>query len=78
MLEYGQGMRFWGNQCHHYCEANSTDSTRVSLDMRCLLLDWFDNDFVDHKGQPGRFRIGEYYRVYKDEANEKILEDNTR
>ena len=29
-------MRFYGNRCHHYTQANETDGTRVSIDFRVL------------------------------------------
>ena len=44
--------RFNGNQCHHYCVANSTDSTRVSFDLRVIPKSLYRGD---HEG-----RIGDY------------------
>ncbi|CAE8601487.1 unnamed protein product [Polarella glacialis] len=32
----GHVFRWWGNQCRHYADSNSTDSTRVSLDFRLV------------------------------------------
>ena len=33
---YGQCVRFWGNQCRHYTTENTSDVTRVSLDLRVI------------------------------------------
>merc|ERR1711874_783156 len=38
-MEYGQALRFYGNLCCHYTVPNTTDSCRVSFDMRVLSLD---------------------------------------
>eukprot|EP00446_Apocalathium_sp_SHHI-4_P066132 CAMPEP_0177530684 /NCGR_PEP_ID=MMETSP0369-20130122/53554_1 /TAXON_ID=447022 ORGANISM="Scrippsiella hangoei-like, Strain SHHI-4" /NCGR_SAMPLE_ID=MMETSP0369 /ASSEMBLY_ACC=CAM_ASM_000364 /LENGTH=303 /DNA_ID=CAMNT_0019011603 /DNA_START=87 /DNA_END=995 /DNA_ORIENTATION=+ len=37
-LEYGQVLRFYGNLCHHYTVANTTDVCRVSFDFRVLSM----------------------------------------
>lgn len=33
-MDWGQALRFWGNQVRHHTVANTTDSTRVSIDFR--------------------------------------------
>merc|ERR1711972_736622 len=50
--DFGQVVRFWGNQVWHYTKANDTDSTRVSLDIRIIREEeWSPVAFRD-------FRIG--------------------
>jgi hypothetical protein len=60
-LEYGQGMRFWGNQVQHHAVVNNTDTTRVSLDLRAMARETYNANFVDKRGQPLQRRIGEFY-----------------
>ena len=60
-LEYGQGMRFWGNQVRHHAVVNNTDTTRVSLDLRAMARETYNVNFVDKRGQPLQRRIGEFY-----------------
>lgn len=38
----GDVFRFWGNQCAHYAEPNSTGSTRVSFDFRVIPRQFWD------------------------------------
>mmetsp|Transcript_23571 Transcript_23571/g.28479 ORF Transcript_23571/g.28479 Transcript_23571/m.28479 type:complete len:88 (+) Transcript_23571:45-308(+) len=35
-LEYGQLLRFNGNECTHFTKSNVTDHTRVSFDFRAI------------------------------------------
>jgi hypothetical protein len=51
-MDYGDGLRFNGLQCMHYTLPNSTSSTRVSFDFRCIPRSYWRDDF-------GR-RIGDY------------------
>lgn len=63
-LEYGQGCRFYGNKCRHYTVPNTTDTTRVSFDLRVI------PGFYYHRYPPTKtigttkrllFDIGNYY-----------------
>ncbi len=65
-LDYGEAMRFWGNQVRHYTVPNQSGVTRVSLDFRAVRKDRFNPDFVDKKGRPTRFRPGQYYALSSD------------
>jgi hypothetical protein len=64
-LGWGECVRFWGNQCRHYCVANDSGFTRVSLDLRCLDARRFNPVFVDltgnFKGNRNKFQLGQYY-----------------
>mmetsp|Transcript_132618 Transcript_132618/g.424389 ORF Transcript_132618/g.424389 Transcript_132618/m.424389 type:complete len:408 (-) Transcript_132618:7-1230(-) len=40
--QVGHAFRFWGNQCAHYAEPNTTESTRVSFDFRLIPLHFWD------------------------------------
>ena len=62
-LGYGRGVRFWGNRCHHYCVPNASGATRVSLDFRVIAVHRHDPNFIDRRGKPGAFKLGEYYRL---------------
>jgi hypothetical protein len=62
-LGYGRGVRFWGNRCQHYCVANASGATRVSIDFRVVATQRHDTEFVDGRGKPGAFKLGEYYRL---------------
>merc|ERR1711874_175972 len=42
--EYGQLVRFWGNQVTHYTVANVSEVTRVSFDLRAIRLRDFDEN----------------------------------
>jgi hypothetical protein len=48
-------LRFNGNRCRHYTEANSTDSTRVSFDFRVIPRSLWR---ADHKGLIGDYAGG--------------------
>lgn len=54
-------MRFYGNLCCHYTVPNTTDSCRVSFDMRVLSLDHHSLDWKDRLGRPCLFKLGHYY-----------------
>eukprot|EP00873_Tetraselmis_striata_P045652 jgi/Tetstr1/465916/TSEL_010530.t1 len=59
----GQALRFYGNACRHYTQANGTAATRVSFDLRVCRGDMFDAD-SPVSAPPGggqRFAIGGYY-----------------
>ena len=60
---WGQCFRFWGNQVRHYCVANDSGATRVSLDFRAIALPRFDPDFRDSRGRHPDFRLGQYYAL---------------
>mmetsp|Transcript_28161 Transcript_28161/g.91281 ORF Transcript_28161/g.91281 Transcript_28161/m.91281 type:complete len:286 (-) Transcript_28161:46-903(-) len=59
-LKYGEVCRFYGNQCVHYCEPNSTEYTRVSIDLRAIPLSKFD-PLYSHRSDRVSFRLGGYY-----------------
>lgn len=44
--DYGSALLFWGNQCRHGSCANSADITRVSLDVRVIREDFFQEFYV--------------------------------
>ena len=65
-LGWGRGVRFWGNRIRHHCVANESGFTRVSLDFRAIDVRRFDHTFVDTRGKPTPFRLGQYYRLGSD------------
>ena len=65
---WGQCFRFWGNQVRHYCVANDSGATRVSLDFRAIALPRFDPDFRDSRGRRPDFRLGQYYALSSEGA----------
>ena len=56
----GQFVQFHGNQVVHYNVANTTDVTRVSLDLRVVPLPLFAPEWASPKGTVP-FRLGQYY-----------------
>jgi hypothetical protein len=64
-------MRFYGNECVHFTEANRTEITRVSLDFRVVPGFVYDNDYVGSRhSENGRqlFKAapeGEYYKLFR-------------
>ena len=54
--------RFYGNLCCHYTVPNTTDSTRVSFDLRVLSLEHHDPHWKDRLGRDCLFKVGAYYR----------------
>ena len=56
----GQFVQFYGNQVVHYNVANTTDVTRVSLDLRVVPLPLFAPEWASPKGTVP-FRLGQYY-----------------
>ena len=58
---YGECLMFWGNQCKHYTVANNSGNSRVSLDFRCMERERYNPNFINLKGKPTQFRLGEYY-----------------
>jgi len=65
-MDWGYALRFWGNQVRHHTVANMTDASRVSIDFRAVARPRFDAAFVDSRGRPTVFRVGEYYADSKD------------
>eukprot|EP00747_Dinoflagellata_sp_TGD_P028970 gnl/TRDRNA2_/TRDRNA2_133598_c0_seq1.p1 gnl/TRDRNA2_/TRDRNA2_133598_c0~~gnl/TRDRNA2_/TRDRNA2_133598_c0_seq1.p1 ORF type:complete len:326 (+),score=55.10 gnl/TRDRNA2_/TRDRNA2_133598_c0_seq1:47-1024(+) len=71
--EPGDVFRWWGNQCRHWCEPNSTSSTRVSLDFRVIPKSLWDaaeatSATAEAEGNKSRhhlgdLRIGSYYML---------------
>ena len=59
-VDRGSYMRFWGNQCLHHTAVNTTEATRVSLDVRVVPLELFDHAWPNPRGDVC-FRLGEYY-----------------
>jgi hypothetical protein len=43
---YGKAVLFWGNQCEHYTTVNTTDTTRVSLDLRVIRSDLYVPKYI--------------------------------
>jgi len=72
-LGYGRGVRFWGNRCHHFCVPNASGATRVSLDFRVIAVHRHDSNFVDGRGKPGAFKLGEYYRLSSEVPAPQLL-----
>jgi hypothetical protein len=64
-------MRFYGNECVHFTEANRTEITRVSLDFRVVPGFVYDDDYVGSRhSENGRqlFKAapeGEYYELFR-------------
>lgn len=67
-LSFGRGVRFWGNQVRHYCVANDSGTTRVSMDFRAIALHNFNPDFVDALGRRTKMRLHEAYRLSSDDV----------
>ena len=68
-LKYGQFARFWGSQCEHFTKANSTDTTRVSLDFRVILESLYVDGYVspDKVNGKSNFYLGGAYTTTKRE-----------
>ena len=45
--------RFYGNGCRHFTVPNTTDITRVSLDLRVVPGPLYDNDFEGSRHKVG-------------------------
>ena len=43
---FGTAVLFWGNQCEHYSVPNTTNTTRLSLDLRVIRPDLFVEDYI--------------------------------
>jgi len=52
-VDYGEILRFNGNQCTHYTQTNDTCATRVSFDFRAIPLSIYRND---HGGKIGDYQ----------------------
>lgn len=63
VLEPGQMMRFWGNQCVHYTLPNETDHTRVSFDFRVIPCSHYLDQYpMSHRSDNlPRFAPGAYF-----------------
>ena len=59
-LRRGQVVQFYGNQARHYTLPNTTDVTRVSIDLRVIPLPFFARSWTSPKGTVP-FRLGQYY-----------------
>jgi protein-L-isoaspartate(D-aspartate) O-methyltransferase len=59
MIEYGNIGKFHGTLCHHYAPCNKSMCTRVSLDFRVGISDYFDPEWMLQgiKAQHGRKSI---------------------
>ena len=55
LLRPGQVCRFYGNKCRHFTKPNTSDSTRVSMDLRVI-----SRASGGYRENP-RFRLGEYF-----------------
>lgn len=67
VLEPGCMIRFYGSQCLHFTEANTTPITRVSLDFRVVPGQWFETDFAGSRADgKQKFTSGEgqYYKCF--------------
>lgn len=67
-LDYGEMFRFYGNQCWHYNEVNTTGQTRVSIDFRVIPGSQWTEPDAEHVGvtvkSKLRMVIGSYYSEY--------------
>jgi hypothetical protein len=77
-LGYGSAARFWGNQCRHHTVPNTTDCTRVSLDLRAMARHTFNAHFVDCRGRPGERRVGQFYAESRLAPTEEAEEQRAR
>ena len=59
--EYGQVLRFYGNLCQHYTVPNISGTTRVSLDMRVLAMDYHNKGWRDRMGRTSIYMVDKYY-----------------
>lgn len=64
-VDYGQAVRFYGNQCMHFTKDNDTDGSRVSLDFRVVRLRDFMRSGIPLCGQEGseRWTLFSFYDV---------------
>ncbi|KAJ9440362.1 Streptomycin biosynthesis protein StrG [Diplonema papillatum] len=71
---HGQAVRFYGNGCDHFTVPNTTDTTRVSLDLRVLRA----REYYQHVEPPNcqvpgnaQFIVGRYYTTLRmDESHD--------
>ena len=68
-LDYGECMRFYGNRCRHYTVANSTMTTRVSIDFRVIPASLAAPPSDTTRSQ-WKLADGGYYELMKLEAPE--------
>ena len=69
-IDYGQIMRFWGNQVTHYTVPNETDISRVSIDFRVIPKSCYIEDCKQD------FKIGGFYNYMDAQGN--IVNDNLK
>lgn len=43
--KYGECVKFYGNKCRHYTVPNETETTRVSLDIRVIPMEFYVDDW---------------------------------
>ena len=69
-IKYGEIVCFWGNQCNHYTVPNTTDVTRVSVDLRVL-----PRSLYDLTASPSsHFAIGGFFgHMYRDEDGNVVV-----
>lgn len=64
VAEYGELIRFYGNQCLHFTKDNTTDTTRVSFDFRVVRVSDFARSGIPLQGEgTARFCLFGYYGV---------------
>lgn len=54
-LDYGSLKRFYGSQCSHFTAENTTDQTRISLDFRVILEEYWQEDHDHFCSTPGYY-----------------------
>eukprot|EP00040_Diaphanoeca_grandis_P039118 m.258184 g.258184 ORF g.258184 m.258184 type:complete len:373 (-) comp36249_c0_seq1:77-1195(-) len=64
-LDYGQFLKFNGNQCTHFTKPNDSDATRVSFDFRCIPLSEYTKAFD--------CKIGDYNSEVAIKDEERII-----
>ena len=63
-LTYGDIIRFWGNQCRHFNVENTSNFTRMSVDLRVIPFSVFSAGKGTSVKAQLKFDIGGYYDVY--------------
>merc|ERR1712039_298492 len=56
---YGRLKRFWGGSCTHFTVTNTTPSSRVSLDFRCVVGTCFETESNQYINDPDYFFLCE-------------------
>mmetsp|Transcript_81002 Transcript_81002/g.121768 ORF Transcript_81002/g.121768 Transcript_81002/m.121768 type:complete len:145 (+) Transcript_81002:54-488(+) len=60
-LKPGDVFRFWGNQCQHYNEINTTGQTRISFDARVIPGSLWKPSSATSVKSSLKFSIGSYF-----------------